>query len=68
MNKKQRDQIRNWKEHNEALVKRGCLSLWFNEGGIKAWHDIKTMNDRGSPPIYSDVATLYALSLKVIFH
>jgi len=68
MNKKQRDQIRNWKKYNESLAKRGSLTLWFDEGAIKAGRDIKTMNDHGSPPIYSDIAILCALSLKVIFH
>jgi len=46
MNKKQRDQIRNWKAYNEALVKRGRLTLWFDEGVIKVWHDVKTMKLR----------------------
>ncbi|TGO03630.1 hypothetical protein PN36_03380 [Candidatus Thiomargarita nelsonii] len=39
-----------WKEYNEALVKRGSLTLWFDEEVIKAWHDVKIIDDRGSPP------------------
>ncbi len=65
--KKQRYKVRNWKEYNEALVKRGSLTLWFDEEVIKAWHLVSIIDDRGAPPTYSDVAILCALSLKVIF-
>lgn len=67
MKKKQRYKVRNWKEYNEALVKRGSLTLWFDEEVIKAWHNVEKNDDRGAPPTYSDVAILCALSLKVIF-
>lgn len=65
--KKQRYKVRNWKKYNEALVKRGSLTLWFDEEVIKAWHDVEKIDERGSPATYSDVAILCALSLKVIF-
>jgi len=67
MKNKQHYKVRNWKEYNEALVKRGSLTLWFDEEVIKAWHDVEIIDDRGAPPTYSDVAILCALSLKVIF-
>jgi hypothetical protein len=63
---KQRDQIRNWKEYNEALVNRGSLTFWFDEQVIATWHDVEN-TPRGHPVVYSDVAILCALSLKVVF-
>jgi len=67
MKKKQRYKIRNWREYNPALVKRGSLTLWLDEDVIAAWHDVEIIDDRGCPPTYSDAAILCALSLKVIF-
>lgn len=63
---KQRYKIRNWKEYNEALVNRGSLTFWFDENVIAAWHDVENIH-RGHPFVYSDVAILCGLSLKVIF-
>ena len=67
MKKKQTYKIRNWKEYNQALVNRGSLTYWFDEEVINAWHDVEKTNTRGHPTVYSDVAILCALSLKVIF-
>jgi len=55
------------KEYNQALVNRGSLTYWFDEEVIKAWHEVEKTNIRGHPTVYSDVAILCALSLKVIF-
>jgi hypothetical protein len=63
---KQRYKIRNWKEYNEALVNRGSLTFWFDEDVIAAVHDVENIH-RGHPFVYSDVAILCGLSLKVIF-
>ena len=67
MKKKQRYQVRNWKEYNQALVNRGKLTYWFDEEVINAWHQIEMTKARGHRAVYSDVAILCALSLKVIF-
>lgn len=67
MKKKQRYKIRNWKEYNEALVSLGSLTFWFDEEVIAAWHEVEKNDHRGRPQVYSDIAILCALSLKVIF-
>lgn len=67
MKKKQTYKIRNWKEYNQALVNRGSLTYWFDQEVINAWHNVEKTNTRGHPTVYSDVAILCALSLKVIF-
>ena len=67
MKNKKRYKVKNWKEYNEALVKRGSLTLWFYEQIVKAWRDVEKIDERDYPRTYSDVAILCALSLKVIF-
>ena len=58
--------IRNWSYYNKALVKRGSLTLWFDEKSVKEWH--KTRKDgRGRPKIYADVAILCMLTIKMVF-
>jgi hypothetical protein len=63
---KQRYKIRNLQSYNEALVNRGSLTFWFDEDVIAAVHDVENIH-RGHPFVYSDVAILCGLSLKVIF-
>jgi hypothetical protein len=29
--------ISNWKEYNQALVNRGSLTVWIDDGAIKNW-------------------------------
>ena len=66
MAKKQRYNIRNWSDYNRALVKRGSLTLWFDEKSIKKWHKTKK-NGRGRPKIYADTAILCMLTIKMVF-
>ncbi len=47
MKNKQRYKIRNWKEYNEALVKRGSLTFCFDEEVIAAWHEVEKNDHRG---------------------
>ncbi len=58
MAKKQRYNIRNWSDYNRALVKRGSLTLWFDEKSVKKWHKTKS-NGRGRPRIYADIEQFY---------
>ena len=59
--------VRNWKEYNQALVKRGSLTLWFDQDSIAAWYAPKDPNKRGHPIVYSDAAILCVLTLKAVF-
>lgn len=66
MAKKQRYNIRNWSDYNRALVRRGSLTLWFDEKSVKKWHKIR-ISGRGRPKIYADVAILCMLTIKMVF-
>ena len=47
--------IRNWKDYNRSLVKRGNITVWFSEDAINKWHAAPT-GKHGRPSLYSDDA------------
>jgi IS5 family transposase len=59
--------VRNWKKYNEALVKRGSITFWFNEKAIKEWHRTEKTEHRGRPEKYSDIAIQCSLTIKAVF-
>jgi hypothetical protein len=63
-----RYKVRNWPAYNQALVRRGQLTLWFDERAIAAWRDATRCNERGRSEIYADAAIECALILKSVFH
>jgi hypothetical protein len=67
MSKKQTYRIRNWHDYNKALVKRGSLTLWFDEKSLKKWHESRS-EGRGRPNKYADVAITCMLTIKAVFH
>lgn len=54
----------NWSSYNEALKRRGSLSLWLDKD--MAWFAVES-GKRGRSPIYSDAAIQFCLSLKCLF-
>lgn len=61
------NRTRNWCKYNEALVQRGSITFWFDEEIIKNWHANDSINTRGRPRKYSDVAITCGLTLKAVF-
>jgi IS5 family transposase len=59
--------IRNWKEYNTALVRRGSLTIWVDEGAIKRWLNHKRTGKRGCPRTYTDTAIGCMLTLKAVY-
>jgi IS5 family transposase len=64
---KQVYKIRNWRDYNKSLVKRGSLTLWFDEDSIRNWHKVGKKR-RGRPRRYADIAIQCMLTLKSVFH
>ena len=64
---KSKQKISNWKLYNQALVKRGSLTLWMDEQAIKHWHCQTHHGHRGRGFHYSDRAIETALMLKSVF-
>jgi Transposase DDE domain len=59
--------IRNWSEYNTALVRRGSLTLWFEEQVIHQWLNEEPTGRRGASPRYSDLAIRCVLTLGLVF-
>lgn len=63
-----RYKIRNWPEYNRALIRRGQLTLWFDETSIAGWRDAARPNGPGRPMVYANAAIECAFVLKSVFH
>ena len=55
---------RNWPTYNEALKRRGSLTIWFDPA--MTWEAVPT-GKRGRQPDYSDAAIQTCLTMKVLF-
>ena len=60
--------IRNWKDYNSALTKRGSLTLWIDQPAIDQWLCPSKPSRLGRPPKYADVAIESCLLLREVFH
>jgi hypothetical protein len=65
---KRRYRIRNWRDYNKALVRRGSLTLWVEQGAVDRWRDTATPARRGRRRFYSDLAITCALTLREVYH
>ena len=61
-----RYKLRNWSEYNEALKRRGDITLWFSEEAIENWHPPHG-GKRGGQLEYSDVAIETTLTIRLVF-
>ncbi len=59
--------VRNWKEYDASLVKRGSLTVWMSEEAIAGWTPEKESGKRGRQRDYSDLAIETALVLKEVY-
>lgn len=58
--------IKNWPHYNEALKRRGSITLYFSEEAIKAWY-YRGPKQRGAQYTYTDLAIETTLILKAVF-
>src|SRR3954462_15421566 len=58
--------IRNWKQYNEALVRRGSLTLWVDDTTLDAWK-YQGPTQQGAQIEYSDTAIECLLTLRSIY-
>jgi hypothetical protein len=65
---KRRYRIRNWRDYNRALIGRGSLTLWVEEGTVGRWRDQSRPARRGRRRTYSDIAITCALTLREVYH
>jgi hypothetical protein len=59
--------VTNWSAYDEALVKRGNVTLWFAEEVIVEQWKLAATGKRGAVEQYSDMAIQTLLTLKAVF-
>ncbi len=59
--------VRNWSEYDQALVKRGSLTVWVSEEVLRMWRHAGPPQ-RGAQFTYSDQAIEGMLTVKEVFH
>ena len=59
--------IRNWKQHNDALVRRGSLTLRVDPATLEAWR-YQGPARRGAQFRYSDTAIECVMTLRSVYH
>ena len=59
--------VANWAEYDEALRRRGDVTVWFDEGASGAWNE-QPSGLPGGQRRYSDLAILASLTLRTVFH
>ena len=59
--------LRNWKEYNQALVKRGSLTLWVSDDILAAWRNHERTGKPGKPRTYTDTAILCMATLEEVY-
>src|ERR687886_1982979 len=64
---KARYRVRNWREYEAGLKRRGDLTLWFDEDAIAGWQAPRRTTP-GGQAWYSDAAIELVLVLRLVFH
>lgn len=68
---KKKYKVRNWKEYNESLVRRGSLEFWIEKGIVEVWKEdgkIIIRKKRGGQKQYSDGAIEFCRLIGKVFH
>ena len=58
--------VGNWPEYEQALVRRGDVTLWLSPEAMDAWRPAPSGRP-GGPRKFSDVSILTALTLRLVF-
>ena len=59
--------VANWAAYNQALVRRGDVTVWLSSDAIAAWTPGRS-GRRGGQRRYSDLAIETALTLRLLYH
>src|SRR3712207_2952695 len=62
-----RCRVRNWRQYEAGLKRRGDLTLWLDEAAIAGWQAPRRTTP-GGQAWYSDVAIELVLMLRLVFH
>lgn len=59
--------IRNWREYNAALKKRGSLAIWVSQEVIDHWTTMEKTGQRGASDTYADLAIETMAAVQAVF-
>ena len=59
--------VANWAAYNQALVRRGDVTVWLSSEAIVAWTSDRS-GRRGGQRRYSDLAIETALTLRLLYY
>jgi hypothetical protein len=59
--------IRSWKRYNDALVRRGSLTLWVDQAAFDTWR-YQGPTQQGAQFLFSDAAIECLLTLRAVYH
>ena len=59
--------VANWPAYNQALVRRGDVTLWLTSEAIAAWTPGRS-GRRGGQRRYSDLTIETAMTLRLLYH
>src|SRR3712207_7731304 len=62
-----RYRVRNWREYEAGLKRRGDLTLWLDEAAMAGWQAPRRTTP-GGQAWYSDAAIELVLTLRLVFH
>lgn len=68
---KKKYKVRNWKEYNESLVRRGSIDFWIEQGIAEVWREGNTIiirKKRGGQQQYSDSIIELCCLVGKVFH
>jgi hypothetical protein len=65
---KQQYRIRNWRDYNKTLIRRGSLTFWIDSHSLDTWLNVDRPARRGRSRTYTDVAILCSLMLREVYH
>ena len=57
--------VKNWSSYNRALVARGSLTVWMDDGLWAQWYDQRP-SQRGAQFVYSEPAIEWMLTMGVL--
>ena len=64
---KSRDRVRNWREYEVGLQRRGDLTVWLSDAALDAWR-APPSGKPGGQRTYADIAIEAALTIRMVFH
>ena len=65
---KQKHKVKNWREYNAALKRRGDITVWLSEDAISKWYEKNRVYDgTGTPQYYTDFAIMTCHEIRQVY-